>query len=222
MRDFTVVDAEQRSPAWFAARLGCITASRACDIVAAIKSGEAAARRDYRTQLVVERLTNQIQEDGYVSADMQRGTDLEPQAFAAYEMQTGRMAAGVGFLRHTTLMAGASPDGVIGNFEGLIELKCPKSATHLKYIRGGGVPSDYLPQLTHQLWISGAEYVDFVSYDPRFPLSMQLFIVRLPRADAPIDAYAQKALAFLAEVETELAAVATMANVGAVLREAVA
>ena len=216
-RTFTVIDAEQRSPAWFAARLGCITASRACDIVASIKSGEAAARRDYRTQLVVERLTGQLQEDGYISPDMQRGTDLEPQAFAAYEMQTGQMASSVGFLRHDTLMAGASPDGVIGDFDGLIELKCPKSATHLKYLRGGGVPSDYLPQLTHQLWISGAQYVDFVSYDPRFPLSMQLFIVRLLRAHAPIDDYAKKALAFLDEVERECEAVTTMANTAIVM-----
>ena len=222
MRRFRIVEAEQRTPEWFAARLGCITASRACDIVATIKSGEAAARRDYRTQLVCELLTGQPQEDGYTSVDMQRGLDLEAEAFAAYEMQTGRMASRVGFLRHTEWRAGASPDGVIGDFDGLIELKVPKSATHLKYLRAGVVPADYMPQLTHQLWISGAPYVDFVSYDPRWPAKFQVFIARLHRDEAAIAEYERKALAFLAEVEREVAAVQTMTNLNAVLREAVA
>lgn len=221
-RNFTVVTADQRTPEWFAARLGRITASRACDIVAAIKSGEAAARRDYRLQLVCERMTGQSQEDGYINADMQRGIDLEPAAFAAYESVTGQMAARVGFLCHTELMAGASPDGVIGDFDGLIELKCPKSATHLKYLKAGGVPADYLPQVLHQLWITGAAYVDFVSYDPRFPEPLQLFVARLERADAPIADYEAKALAFLAEVERDVLAVATLANPAAQLKAAVA
>ncbi len=219
---FTICTAEQRSPEWFAARLGCITASRAGDILATIKSGEAAARRDYRTELALHRLTGQPTDEGYTSPEMQRGTDLEPEAFAAYEMFTGRMARKIGFLRHTDYRAGASPDGVIGDFEGLLELKCPKSATHLKYLRAGGVPADYLPQLTHQLWISGAAWVDFVSYDPRFPESMQVFIARLSAADAPIEDYAKKALAFLAEVDAEVLAIQTMTNLPAQLRAAVA
>jgi putative phage-type endonuclease len=219
---FRLIDAEQRSPEWFAARLGCITASRAGDILAAIKSGEAAARRDYRVELTLQRITGQPTDDGYTNSDMQRGTDLEPEAFAAYEMHTGRMARKVGFLRHTELMAGASPDGVIGDFDGLLELKCPKSATHLKYLRAGGVPSDYLPQLTHQLWISQAPWVDFVSYDPRFPEHMQLFLARLHAKDADIALYERKALAFLEEVDAEVRALQTMSNLSQQLRAAVA
>ena len=221
MRDFQIVDAEQRSEAWLAVRLGCITASRAGDIVATIKSGEAAARRDYRLQLVCERLTGQPQEDIYVNADMQRGMDLEPRAFAAYESVTGQVVTRVGFVRHLSLMAGASPDGVIGDFDGLVELKCPRSATHLKYLRAGTVPPDHLPQLLHQLWITGAGYVDFVSFDPRFPEPWQVFIARLTRTAAAIGEYESKALAFLSEVDRECEAIGTMANVGGVLREAV-
>lgn len=220
-RHFTIIDAPQRSEQWFTARLGCATASRAGDVVASIKTGEAAARRDYRVQLVCERLTGTMQEDGFVSADMQRGTDLEPAAFSAYEAVTGNLASRVGFLRSTEHMAGASPDGVIGDFEGLIELKCPKSATHLKYLRAGTVPSDYLPQMLHQLWISGAPWVDFVSYDPRWPSDLQLFVVRLERNETAIQNYAAQVLAFLGEVEREVEAVRTMRNVGAVLKKTV-
>jgi hypothetical protein len=222
VRNFTIIDAPQRSPEWFSARLGCATASRARNIVATIKSGEAAERRDYRMELVLQVLTGQPADDSYTSPEMQRGTDLEPEGFAAYEMQTGRMARTVGFLRHTEHMAGASPDGVIGDFDGLLELKCPKSATHLKYLRAGGIPSDYLPQLTHQLWISGAPWVDFVSYDPRFPESMQLFLARLHAHDAPIEDYEKRALAFLAEVDAEVLALQTMSNLSQQLRAAVA
>lgn len=222
MRRFTVIDAEQRSAEWFAARLGRLTGSRAADMLARIKVGEAAARRDYRLQLVCERLTGQLQEDGFVNAAMQRGIDLEPVAFAAYEGATGQMVSRTGFLAHTAHMAGCSLDGHVGDFEGLIELKCPKSATHLRYLRSGGVPAEHLPQLLHNLWVTGAAWADFVSFDDRFPPNLQLFRVRLERDARAIAEYEAKALAFLAEVELDVAQVRTMNDVGAVLREAVA
>lgn len=222
MRSFVEVVAEQRSAEWFSARLGRLTGSRAKDMLATIKSGEAAARRDYRTQLVCERLTGQIQEDGFVNAVMERGIELEPVAFAAYEGITGNLVQRSGFLAHTAHMAGCSLDGHIGDYEGILELKCPKSATHLRYLRDGGVPSDHLPQVLHNLWISGAAWCDFVSFDDRFPENLQLFRVRIERDDAQIADYERKALAFLAEVENEVAAVTTMNGIGAVLREAVA
>lgn len=222
MRRFRIVEAEQRTPEWFAARLGCITASRACDIVATIKSGEAAARRDLRIRLVCERLTNRPVEDAYTNTDMQRGLDLEPQARTAYEFATGVSVKQIGFLRSVEHLAGASPDGVIGEFDGLVELKCPRSARHLMYLREGGVPAEHKPQLLHQLWISGASFVDFVSFDPLMPERLQLFVVRLERDDKEIAEYEKKALAFLADVDNEVAAVKTMSGIGAVLREAVA
>lgn len=192
------------------ARAGRLTGSRAADMLATIKSGEAAARRDYRMQLVCERLTGRPQEDGFVNAAMQRGIDLEPKAFAAYEALTGSVVSRTGFLAHNTHMAGCSLDGHIDNFKGILELKVPKSATHLKYWRGKGeAPAEYLPQITHNLWITGAEWCDFLSFDDRYPEEMQTFLVRVRRDDVDIEGYEQAALKFLAEVETEVSAINT-------------
>ena len=202
---FIIIDADQRSAEWFQARAGRLTGSRASDMLATIKSGEAAARRDYRMQLVCERLTGQPQEDAFINAAMQRGIDMEPHAFAAYEALTGAVAVRTGFLSHTEHLAGCSLDGHVDGFTGIVEIKCPKSATHLKYWRGKGeAPSDYLPQITHNLWITGAAWCDFLSFDDRFPAEFQTFLVRVNRADVDITGYEAKALAFLAEVETEV------------------
>lgn len=211
--NFTICDAPQRSPEWFAARAGLLTGSKAYLVSDFLKSGkESAARRDYRLQLVCERLTGKPQEDGegFVNAAMQRGIELEPAAFAAYEALTGSVAVRSGFLRHTSLLAGCSLDGHVDNFKGIVEIKCPKSATHLGYWRGRGeVPEDYIPQITHNLWITGAEWCDFLSFDDRFPSELQTFLVRVNRADVDIDGYEKKALAFLAEVEAETLAIQT-------------
>jgi hypothetical protein len=205
----------QRDPAWHAARLGRLTGSRAGDMLATIKTGEAAARRDYRLQLVCERLTGQPQEDAYVNAAMQRGIDKEEDAFAAYEALTGRFASPVGFLAHDSLMAGCSPDGEVDGYKGILELKCPKSATHLGYLRSRAVPSTYRPQILHNLWITGAQWCDFLSFDDRFPPELQVFYARVERNEAEIEAYAAKALAFLSECDAELEAVRMMMGVPA-------
>lgn len=218
--DFEIVTAEQRSPEWFAARLGRLTGSRAADMLATIKSGEAAARRDLRIQLVCERLTGTVQEDAFVNAAMQRGIDCEPLAFAAYESLTGNVAHRTGFLAHSTLAIGCSLDGHIGPFEGLLECKCPKSATHLSYLRGDKVPAAYVPQIMHNLWVTGAAWCDFLSFDDRFPPPLQTFLVRVMAADLDLAGYTEKALAFLAEVETEVRAVRTIADLPATLQEA--
>lgn len=208
--NFTVIDEPQRSEAWFKARAGRLTGSSAYDMLSTIKSGESAARRDLRMRLVCERLTGLPQEDGFVNAAMQRGIDLEPKAFAAYEALTGNMAIRSGFISHNTLLAGCSLDGHVGEFEGLLECKCPKSATHLKYWRGKGeAPAEYLPQITHNLWITGAQWCDFLSFDDRFPEEMQTFLVRVRREDVDIAAYEAAALKFLVEVDTEVNAIKT-------------
>ena len=204
-RDFRIVDALQRSPDWFAARLGRVTGSRAKDVLATIKTGEAAARRDYRVQLVVERLTGQPEEPGYVNDAMQWGTDTEPEAFGAYEALTGHVAVRTGFLAHTGLMAGCSLDGHVGDFEGIVELKCPKSATHWRYLRGERqLPAEHLAQVTHNLFVTGAQWCDFLSFDPRFPPHLMTFLVRVNRADVDIAGYEQKVRAFLEEVDREV------------------
>ena len=220
MRNFVVHELDQRSPEWFAARCGRLTASCAKDMLAAIKSGEAAARRDLRTRLVCERLTGQPQEDAYINDAMKRGMELEPAAFAAYEAVTGQMARQVGFLAHAEHLAGGSPDGVIGDFDGLVELKCPKSPTHLAYLRAGIVPAEHLAQLTHLLWLTGCAYIDFLSYDPRFPPKLQTFCVRLEATDVDLAAYEAKVLTFLAEVERDYLAMRTLTDLAGTLKEA--
>lgn len=200
-RNFAIIDAPQRSDVWFQSRAGRVTGSRAADVLATIKTGEAAARRDYRMQLVTERLTSQPQEDGFVNAAMMRGIELEPLAFAAYEAVTGNLATRTGFLSHVTHLAGCSLDGHVDDFAGIVELKCPKSSTHLRYLHEGVVPKEYIPQVTHNAWISGAEWVDFLSYDDRFPADLQVFYVRVLAKDLDIEKYEKSALAFLAEVD---------------------
>lgn len=202
---FTIIDAEQRSPEWFAARLGRLTGSNAADMLATIKTGEAAARRDLRVRLVLERLTGVSQEDGYVNGAMQWGIDKEAEAFAAYEIASGNMVRRTGFLSHSTLMVGCSLDGDVDEFDGILEVKCPKSATHFGYLKAGSLPANHLPQIQHNLWISGAQWCDFVSYDPRFPEPMRLFVHRVPRVEIDVLAYSKVALKFLEEVDAEFA-----------------
>ena len=206
-RNFTIFDADQRSDEWRLARVGRLTGSRAGEMLATIQKGEAAARRDLRTQLVTERLTRQPQDDSYINAVMQRGIDLEPVALAAFEVATGKLVRRTGFLAHTELMAGCSLDGDIDDFREILELKCPKSATHLSYWRLGAVPLNHKPQILHNLWISGAQVANFASYDDRFPEPLQLFLARIERNDFEIAAYERTVRAFLDSVDAEYAAV---------------
>lgn len=219
---FTVVDCVQRSPDWFAARRGKLTGSVAGEMLAQIKTGEAAARRDLRLRLICERLTGRSQDDPYINAAMQWGIDYEPAARLAYEVLTGDLVREVGFCQHPELPAGCSLDGYVGDYARIVSLKCPKSATHLRYWRAGVMPPEYVPQMLCELWITGAPVYDFVSYDPRFPEALQLFCVRVNRSDKAVDDFRDKAIAFLDEVEREYDAVQTMTNLAAQLAGSVA
>lgn len=182
-------------------------------MLAMIKSGEAAARRNLRIRLVLERLTGVSQEDGWISPDMQRGAEMEAEAFAAYEVATGNLARRVGFLEHPELMAGCSPDAEVDQFKGIVELKCPKSATHLAYLRTRTVPADYLAQCRHNLWVTGASWCDFASWDPRFPEPLRLFVTRVTMSDVERASYEILVRCFLREVDDEFAEVSRMAMV---------
>lgn len=208
-----IIDCEQRSDAWYKARIGKFTASRAADMMATIKSGEAAARRDLRMQIVCERLTGVSQEDAYVNAAMQRGLDKESDALMAYEALTGHLAQPCGFVVHDTLPVGCSPDGIIGDFVGGLEVKCPKTATHLAYLEAKTVPKDYLYQIVHSLWVTGAQWWDFISFDDRLPPSLQVFHVRVMRNQAEIDSYEIMARAFLSEIDRKVEELAKLAGV---------
>jgi predicted phage-related endonuclease len=179
-------------------------------MLATIRSGEAAARRDLRAQIVCERLTGQSQEDVYINKEMQRGVDLEATARGAYEAATGALVQPCGFLQHPELATGGSPDGEIGGYTGLVEIKCPKSATHLSYLRSHAVPKDYLAQIQHQLWLTGAAWCDFVSFDDRFPEALRLVIVRVYREHVDLKAYELLVRMFLAEVDREYKEVAAL------------
>jgi putative phage-type endonuclease len=169
---------EQRSDEWFAARLGKVTASRVADVIAKTKTGPSASRENYATQLVLERLTNK-QAESYTNAAMQWGTDTEPMARQAYELKRGLFVNETGFVDHPTIeMSGASPDGLVST-DGLIEVKCPNSATHMETMLTQKVPAKYIPQMMWQMACTGRNWCDFVSYDPRFPENLQIFIERV-------------------------------------------
>jgi hypothetical protein len=190
-------------------------------MLATVKSGEAAARRDLRMQLVCERLTGRPQESGYVNADMQRGVDLEPAALAAYEAMTGDFVTTSGFLALPDLMAGCSLDGHLGDYQTLVSIKCPKTATHIGYLRAGVMPTSYVPQMLHEMWITGAREYHFLSFDDRLPDALRTFFVRVSRDDRAVQDYADKAKQFIQEVDREVEALRTLANLPAVLQEAV-
>lgn len=204
----------QRSEEWYRIRAGRLCGSRAGDMLAALKkgSGEAAGRRNLRAQLVLERLTGRPQESPYQSRAMLDGIAREADAAGFYEAITGELLEPIGFCAHEELLAGCSPDGVIGDGEGIVEIKSPLPATHLDYLRTGTVPGDYQAQVLHNLWITGARWCDWLSFHPEFPERLRVKLVRIERDETRIGDYDQKARAFLAEVDRELEALHTILN----------
>lgn len=191
---------DQQTDEWFAARLGKVTASRIADLMATTKSGASASRANYAAQLVTERLTGRKQ-DSFSSAAMAWGTETEPQARATYELETGNTVKEVGFLDHPVLtMTGASPDGLVSD-DGMLEIKCPNSATHIETLKSEKVADKYVKQMQWQMACAGRAWCDFVSFDPRLPDEMQTYIRRVPRDDAMIDDITAAVQVFLAEVD---------------------
>lgn len=196
-------DREQGSADWFAARLGKVTASRVSDVIAKTKSGWSASRANYMAQLVAERLTGQPQES-YSNAAMQWGIEQEPLARAAYEFRADATVTPAWFIDHPKIaMSGASPDGLIGD-TGLVEIKCPNTATHIETLIGKNTPDKYLAQMQWQMACTGAKWCDFVSFDPRLPESMRLFVSRVHRDDERIKELEKEVLAFLAELDAKV------------------
>jgi putative phage-type endonuclease len=193
---------EQRTDDWFAARLGKVTASRVADVIAKTKTGYGASRANYMADLVVERLTGQ-KASSFSNAAMEWGTQTEPQAKAAYAAKTGILVEDVGFIDHPTVaMSGASPDGFAE--DGLIEVKCPNTATHLEYVLAELPPLKYFTQMQWQMACTGRPWCDFVSYDPRLPERLQLLVVRVPRDDDYIKILEQEVTTFLQELDDKL------------------
>lgn len=194
---------EQRSPEWFAARLGKVTGSRVADLMAKTKSGPSASRASYMAELICERLTGE-QADRFQNAAMQHGTDTEPQARAAYEFMTDRAVTETGFTIHPTIADfGASPDGLIGA-DGLLEIKCPNTATHVDTLLTETVPAKYITQMQAQMACTGRAWCDFVSFDPRLPSDLQMWVTRVQRDPAFITDMEAEIAAFLTELDAKV------------------
>jgi len=188
---------QQGTDEWFAARLGKVTASRAADVMT--KKGSA-ARANLSAQLVLERLTN-TKGESFSSPSMQWGVDQEPFARAAYEAHSGVWVDTVGFVQHPTIeRAGASPDGLVGH-DGLVEIKCPNTATMIDTLLTGKVPGNYATQMQMQMACTGRAWCDYAVFDSRMPVKAQLFVKRVQRDQKYIDDLNKEIIAFLAEVE---------------------
>lgn len=193
----------QGSPEWFAARCGKVTASRVSDVMARIKSGWGASRTNYAAELIAERLTGATA-PSFTNAAMQWGTDQEPFARQAYAQRFGVDVFEVGFIDHPEVsMSGASPDGYVGE-AGMVEIKCPQTATHLDALLSGGVPDKYEVQMQWQMACAGREWCDFVSFDPRLPPSMRLFVQRVPRDVSRILELETEVQAFIREIDQKV------------------
>lgn len=216
---FIIVECEQRSDAWRAARLGKVCGSKASDMLATQKDGKpAAGRRNLLTQLVLERITGRSHEGGYQSKYMEQGNDREDEARRFYEAMTGRLLNEVGFLQHPDLAAGVSLDGYAGDLEqptGLVEIKCPIPATHLEYVETGIVPGDYMKQVAHALFITGAPWCDWLSYNPDFPAPLNAKLVRVEAEKLDLKAYDALLRLFLKDVDAKEASVRKLMAVAA-------
>lgn len=201
----------QGSPEWFTARCGRVTASRVADIIARTKSGYAASRANYMAQLICERLTGCV-EPTFSNAAMAWGTEKEPEARNAYQFHADVDVTEISFVEHPSFpMCGASPDGLVGT-EGLVEIKCPNTATHIETLSSQAVPSRYVTQIQWQLACTDRLFCDFVSYDPRLPADLQLFIKRVERDADAITDLEREVGDFLGELDVKISALRSLGH----------
>lgn len=193
----------QGSDEWFAARCGKVTASRISDVIAKTKSGWGASRGNYMSQLICERLTGTVA-DSFTNAAMQWGTETEPEARKAYAFFMDHPVEQVGFIDHPKIeMTGASPDGLILD-SGLVEIKCPNTATHIDTLLNGKISAKYITQMLWQMACTGREWCDFVSYDPRLPEEHKFFCERVERDDKRVSELEEMVAEFLTELDAKI------------------
>jgi putative phage-type endonuclease len=198
-------DVEQGTDAWRQERLGKVTASRLADVLAKTKTGYGASRANYMAELIAERLTGQPAER-FQNEAMRWGTEKEPEARAAYEFYRNMSVTTCGFVEHPRIaMSGASPDGLVGD-DGLVEIKAPLTATHIETLLSGAIPAKYVAQMQWQMDCTGRSFCDFVSFDPRMPDRMSLFVKRLTADRAFQAEAASEVVAFLTELDAKVAA----------------
>ena len=203
---------DQGTEEWFTIRIGKVTASRVADVIAKTKTGYSATRDNYMAQLICERLTG-LKGESFTNAAMQHGTDTEPLARAAYEALQDVLVDEVGFVPHPSIeMAGASPDGLVGD-DGLLEIKCPNTATHIETLISKVVPGKYNTQMQFQMACTGRQWCDFVSFDNRLPEMFQLFVTRVPRDEVFIRLIESEIVQFLAELDDKINKLMKVKNV---------
>ena len=219
--EIEIIDVEQGSDEWFVARLGKATGSRAADVLAGTgtlgskkMSKEPTTRCNYRFDLALERISHKVQPGWQGNEHSNRGHEREAEALASYEVFSANMVRRTGFVQSLSCEAGCSLDGDVGNFTGIVEVKCPIPAVHWETVRTRTVPQRYLGQLTHAMWITGARWADFVSFCPEFESNLRLVVVHCERSDGLIRVYTWEVERFLAEVNS-LEAKLILANVDA-------
>ena len=197
-------DIVQGTPEWHAFRLGKVTASRVADVIAKTKTGPSASRAKYAGELIAERLTGTPAER-FTNAAMAWGTEQEPAARKTYEFYRDTDVEQVAFVLHPSIGdSGASPDGLV-DVDGLVEIKCPETHTHIETLLGQAVPAKYVTQMQWQMACTGRAWCDFVSYDPRLPEPMRFFCKRVMRDDALIAELEREVVVFLNEVRGTVA-----------------
>jgi predicted phage-related endonuclease len=211
MTRFVVSPHAQRTPGWYADRLGRLTGSVVADIYA---KGDGKTRAALKAKLVLERILGEPQESNFETEEMKWGNEQEPYSRMAFERETGLDVMQSGFLYLPRVAAGCSTDGLIEDYGRLVvwESKSPKTKTHYAYILGGILPVEYRPQIIHNMWVTGAQFAYFTSFDPRMPGNLKLFIVKVERDQAEIDAHERAVLQFLAEVDAEEKRIRLMAS----------
>ena len=198
------LDVIQGSPEWLAARAGSLGASQLADALARTKSGWGASRANLQAQLICERLTGNPTET-FCNAAMQWGKDIEPQARAMYSLEAPEPVTEIGMVKHPTIKwTHASPDGLVGDC-GLLEIKCPTTATHIATLTGSPIPDKYMKQMQWQMHLAERDWCDFASFDPRLPAPMQLHIRRVERDDSLLVEIEAEVTAFLAEIDATVA-----------------
>lgn len=200
----TEIQVEQGSDEWLAERLPLITGSRFKDVLSKNKGkSESSARRNYRAEMVVQRLTGQ-EVERYKSRAMQWGNDMEALAATSYSLITGNMTETCGLFKHNKYAIGVSPDRRIKGQKGCVEIKCYELANHIAALRSGHMPPEHKAQVQGEMWFTASDFCDFVSYAPELPPNAQMFIERIYRDDDYIAMLEQELLLFDTEVNEEV------------------
>jgi hypothetical protein len=217
---FTLLHCQQRSDEWRQARAGRLTGSNAHCVTAKGKGGEALTRRDLRYRIALERITGRQEADDYLSFDMRRGIDLEPQAIAAYSAFTAVEVLRTGFISSNSLPIGCSLDGHVADFSAIIEIKCSKSALHIKHwLHRDEFVHENWQQIAHNLWVTGAKSCDLVSFNPTVPSRLRLLRVEVPRSAARIPEYIEAAERFLLDVDSTVREIEALAEAAVITTE---